>query len=48
MMIGLKQTTIKFKPRIKLDHNMAWPGHIYLFLSFQGADYLTFEGAMGA
>ena len=24
-----------------------WPGHIFLFLSFQGADYFTFEGAMG-
>ena len=57
MMIGLKQTTIKFKPRIKLNHNMynndywnslqPWPGHIFLFLSFQGADYFTFEGAMG-
>ena len=56
MMIGLKQTT-KFKPRIKLNHNMynndywnslqLWPGHIFLFLSFQGADYFTFEGAMG-
>ena len=55
-MIGLKQTT-KFKPRIKLNHNMynndywnslqLWPGHIFLFLSFQGADYFTFEGAMG-
>ena len=57
MMIGLKQTTIKFNPRIKLNHNMynndywnslqPWPGHIFLFLSFQGADYFTFEGAMG-
>ena len=54
MMTGLKQTTIKFKPRIKLNHNMysndywnslqPWPGHIFLFLSFQGADYFTFEG----
>ena len=54
MMTGLKQTTIKFKPRIKLNHNMysndywnslqPWPGHTFLFLSFQGADYFTFEG----
>ena len=54
MMIGLKQTTIKFKPRIKLNHNMynndywnslqLWPGHIFLFLSFQGADFSLLRG----